>query len=275
MTAGDTQPTAPLPEWAVAEPVPRRRRRRAWPWIVALVIVAGLAVAAFFAAEAIARDMVSRTIKTEISRQLSLPAGHEVDVELAGVIIPQLIGGSLNEVTVTSQDVPVGSFEGDVAVTATDVPIRQGADMGGATATVTLDEAQLRSLLATVDGFPEETLGLDAPNITMSTELQVFGLSFPVGVVLAPAVDGGDIVLTPTTFELAGADIDAAALSDRFGSLADLVVRDWTICLAQYIPAGVTLSDVTIDGDSLVAEADIDGAIVTDTSLQENGTCEG
>lgn len=271
MTTGDAQPTAVLPEW---QPTPEpRRRRRAWPWIVALVIVAALAVAAFFAAEWIARGIVERTVRTEISKQLSLPADQEVDVEVPGVLIPQLIAGSLDQVTVTSQDVAVGAFEGDVTVTATDVPIQQGVDMGGATATVTLDEEQLRSLMSTVEGFPAETLGLAAPNVTMSTELQFFGIEFPIGVALTPSVSEGDLVLTPASFELAGAEIDAAALSERFGPLADVVVRDWSVCLAQYIPAGVTLTGVEVDGGTLTANADVDGAIVTDPALQENGTC--
>jgi uncharacterized protein YpmS len=272
MSVGDTKPTEPLPRWEVAEPP--RRRRRAWPWILALVIVVVLAVIAFFAAETIARDTVERTVKTEIAQRLSLPADHEVAVEVPGLVIPQLIGGSLNEVTVSSEDVPVGQFEGDVTVTATEVPIRQGVDMGGATATVTLDEAQLQSLLSTIEGFPADTVGLAAPNITMDTDLQLFGVDFPVGVALTPSVAEGDIVLTPETFELAGTEIDAAQLSQQFGELADLVVRDWTVCLAQYIPAGVTLPGVEVDGDTLVAEADVDGAIVTDPDLQANGTCE-
>ena len=60
MTAGDTQPTQPLPAVdTYAEPEPKRRRR-AWPWIVALIVVAGLAVVAWFAGEWIARDMVDQ-----------------------------------------------------------------------------------------------------------------------------------------------------------------------------------------------------------------------
>ena len=97
---------------------------------------------------------------------------------------------------------------------------------------------------------------------------------FLVGVTLDPSVADGDIVLTPTSFELAGAQIDAAQLSGQFGQLADVVVRDWTFCLAEYIPAGVTLTDVQVDGDVLVADADVDGAIVTDPALQANGTCD-
>ena len=80
-------------------------------------------------------------------------------------------------------------------------------------------------------------------------------------------------MLTPSTFEVGGAQIDAGQLSQRFGALADVVVRDWTVCIAEYIPAGVTLTDVRVDGDVLVADADVDGGIVGDPDLQENGTC--
>lgn len=270
MTAGETKPTLPL-RWETTEQP--RRRRRAWPWIVAFLIVIVLAVVAWFAAEAIARDLVTKTVKTEIANRLALPADHEIDVEVPGMVLPQLIGGTLDQITVTSQDVPVGSFEGDVTVTATDVPVRGETTMGDATATVALDEEQLRALLSTVQGFPSETVGLADPDVTMQTELQFFGIEFPIGVALTPSVADGDILLTPSSFELAGAQIDAQALSDRFGSLADIVVRDWTVCLAQYIPAGVTLTDVHVDGAVLVADADIDGAIATDPALQENGTC--
>lgn len=270
MSAGDHQATEPLPDWEHAA----APKRRWWPWLVAFGIVVVLAVVAWFAAEAIARDMVSRTIKTEISERLSLPADHEIDVDVPGAMIPQLISGTLGEVTVSSDDVPVGSFEGDVTVTATEVPIREGVDMGGATATVTLDETQLQGLLSTIEGFPADTVSLAEPDITAQTELQLFGVAFPVGVSLTPSVAEGDIVLTPTSFELAGAQIDAAQLSQQFGKLADVVVRDWTVCLAEYIPAGVTLTDVQVDGDVLVADADVDGGIVTDPALQANGTCE-
>ena len=51
------------------------------------------------------------------------------------------------------------------------------------------------------------------------------------------------------------------------------MLRPWTVCIAQYIPAGVVLDSVAVDGDHLVADLDIDGAIVADPALQENGTC--
>ncbi len=194
-------------------------------------------------------------------------------MDVPGPMIPQLISGTLGEVTIASDDVPIGSFSGDIVVTAHDIPIR-GGDMAGGTATVTLDQEQLRGLMSTVDGFPADSLGLAEPNVTMSTELSLFGVGFPVGVALTPTASDGDLVLTPASLQLAGASITADDLRRRFGGLSDAVLRDWTVCIAQYIPAGITLSDVAVTGDALVAGFDVDGAIVSDPAKQANGTCD-
>jgi hypothetical protein len=271
MSGGGTQPTQPLPKAWVPK-APASRRRRAWPWILAIVIVAALAIVAWFAGEAIARTLVTKTIHDEVVNQLALPADQNVQVEVAGLVLPQLITGTLHDVTISSDDVPLGSFTGDVVVTAHDIPIR-GGGMGGATATVTMDEQQLRALMSTVNGFPADSLGLAAPNVTMSTELSLFGLTFPVGVALTPSAVKGDLVLSPASLQLAGVAISADELRQRFGSLSDAVLREWTVCVAQYIPAGATLKDVTVDGKTLVAGFDVDGGIISDPSLQKKGTC--
>jgi hypothetical protein len=274
MSAGDTQPTQPIPDGWIATAEPPRRRRRAWPWIVAFAIVIGLAIAAWFAGEAIAKDLVTKTIREQVITQLSLPADQAIQVDVPGPMIPQLIVGTLGEVTITSEDVPMESFVGDVTVTAQDIPIRGGGEMGSAAATVVLTEEQLRTLMSTVEDFPADSLGLAAPDVTMSTEVSVFGVGIPVSVSLTPSAVDGDLVLTPASLQLAGAEITAEDLSDRFGRLADAVLRDWTVCIAEYIPAGLTLTAVTVDGDALVADFDIDGATISDPDLQANGACE-
>lgn len=272
MTSGDTQPTTPLPPFAYAN-APAKKRRRVWPWIVALVVVAGLTVGAWFAGEWIARDIVTNTIREQVITQLSLPADQQIDVVVEGAVLPQLIRGSLDDVTVSSEDVALDAFVGDVTVHAQDIALRDASGAAEASATVVLDEEQLRTLLSTVQDFPTESLALAEPDVTMSTELSVFGLAVPVGVALTPSAVDGDIVLTPASLQVAGNQISAADLSDRFGGVADAVLRDWTICIAEYVPAGVELSAIEVSGDQVVADLDIDGAIVSDPALQETGAC--
>ncbi|HYI50307.1 MAG TPA: DUF2993 domain-containing protein [Microbacterium sp.] len=273
MASGDTQPTQPLSgAWAYSDPAPRKRRR-AWPWILAIVIIGGLAVGAWFAGEWIARDIVTRTIRDQVITQLALPADQEVDVVVEGAVLPQLIRGSLDDVTVSSEDVALDAFVGDVRVHAQDIAIRGDAAARAASATVVLDLEQLRTLLSTIEQLPVESVGLAEPDVTMTTELSLFGATLPIGVALTPSAVDGDIVLTPASLQLAGNEITADQLTSQFGGIADAVLRDYTVCIAQYIPAGVELSSIAVTGDQVVAQLDVDGAIVSDTGLQELGVC--
>ncbi len=274
MNVGDTQPTLPLPDRAVQEPGPAPRRRSRWPWIIAAIVVVALAIAAWFAGEAIARGLVERTIRDEVVTRLALPADQEVDVQVPGAVLPQLIGGRFDEIRIASDAVTLGPLTGDVSVRARGVAIRGDVAADDASATLTLGEDDLRALMSTVDGFPADTLGLDAPDVTMSTEIDIFGLVIPVGAALTPSAADGDLVLTPASLQVAGADISADDLKNQFGIAANAVIRDWGVCIRKYIPAGITLTDARVVGETLVADLDIDGRIAADPALQKIGTCD-
>jgi hypothetical protein len=107
----------------------------------------------------------------------------------------------------------------------------------------------------------------------MSLDLQLFGVAIPVAVALTPTAAEGQIVLSPASLQLGGSEVTADALRDQFGRLADAVLRDWNVCIAEYLPSGVMLTGVEVDGDVIVADFDVDGAIATDPALQENGSC--
>lgn len=270
-------PTEPLPgplpgplsdggaQWA---PAPRRRRR--WPWVVGIVVV--LLVAAWFAAEQIARGLLVGTVRSETITALDLPADQQLDVEVPGQVLPQLIAGRLDALSLSSDQVTLGPLSGAVEVHAAGVPIRGGGAAESASATLTLDEEQLRALLATVEGLPAATVTIDQPAVRFETELQLIA-TVPIGVGLVPSASDGDLVLTPTSLTIGGAEIPAEALVDQFGALARTVVRDWNVCLAQYLPAGVVLTDVAVEGAHVVAHADVDGRILSDPALQASGTC--
>lgn len=266
----DSEPSEP------SEPkAPRARaRRRSWPWLIVLAIVAVLVAGAWIGAEAIARGIVTGGVRTLVASQVQVAAGESIDVEVSGAVLPQLLSGTLDELTVSAPDVTIGPITGDISVTAEGVPIRGDAPAAGGAATVRLDQDQLRTLMRQVDGFPADTVGLAAPNVTASTELSVFGVGVPIGMSLTPGASNGRLVLTPAGFQAAGLDLDAGALRERFGGFADPVLRDWSICIADQLPAALTLTGVSVDASNqLVAGFDIDGAVVVDRSLLSNGSC--
>lgn len=250
-----------------------RRRRRAWPWIVTLVVVVVLVGGAAVGAEALARGAVQGGVRQLVVSQLNLPADQPVDVEVPGLVIPQLLSGRLDAIDVSSPDVALGPVAGDVSVHLTDVPLSADAAAGPGTAQVRLDQDQLRALLATIDGFPADTVAIAAPDVTVSSALSVLGASVPVGVSLEPGAADGRLVLTPTAFRVADAQLSADDLRARFGGIADAVLRDWNLCIAADIPAALTLTDASVDGDRVVADFAIDGAVVVDPALRANGSC--
>jgi len=247
-------------------------RRRGWGWLVALLIIVLLGIGAWFAGETIARSVVEGTIRTQVVSQLGLPADQEIDVDLPGAVLPQLISGQLGELRISSEDVTLGLFRGDVTVEAFDVPIR-GGDVRDATAVVRIDEEELRHLMSGVEGFPADALGIEAPDVTASTELSLFGAAVPIGLSLTPSADEGALVLTPASIQVAGADVTADELRRQFGILSNAVLRDWPVCIAQYLPAGMVLTDVAIDGAELVARFAIADGILSDPALLAKGTC--
>lgn len=249
---------------------PRRRTGRTIAIVaVIVVVVAGLLVAA----EAIARSAVASTVRSLVVQKVGLPADQPVDVEVPGIVLPQLISGRLDEVGVSADDVAIGSLTGDVRVRLQGVPVAGGAAASGGSASVRLDPAQLRALLSQIPDFPSDTVGTAAPDVTLSTRFSVFGVPIPVGISLTPGAAGGDLTFTPSSFELGGNRVDAETLRGQLGGVADGALRTWNLCIADRLPAGLTLDSVTVQGDDLVAMFAIDGGLLDDPALQQNGTC--
>ncbi|MFT4052594.1 MAG: DUF2993 domain-containing protein [Microbacterium sp.] len=279
----DAHPTVPLPDpgarWALpadaaaSAPLPPRRKRR-WPWLVAVLAAAVLVVGAWFAAEHVARGVVERAIREQLIAELDLPADQQIDIDIPGQILPQLFRGRLDRLTISSADVALDEIAGDVVASASDVPIRGDGEVMDASASITLDEAQVQGLLETVDDFPVSTVVFDEPDLDVTMDLQVWALTVPVGVALAPSAAAGELVLTPTAFTIGDTEVSADAVTEQFGAVAATVVRDWEVCIAEHLPAGLTLEDVRVDGDRIVADFAVDGSILIDTSLQSTGACD-
>jgi hypothetical protein len=214
-------------------------------------------------------------VRSAVIQKLSLPADQPVDVEIEGMVIPQLIGGTFHDVRVSSADVPIGGTQADVSVQLNEVEYRGDAPgkMSAGKATVTLTEAQLRSLAGGIDGIDPSSLALKEPDVTASTQLSLFGASVDVGIALQPSAKSGALVLTPASFTVGSGTLNASDLTSRFGSLADAITKPRSICIADKLPAGVTLTGVQVSGSTLVADFAINGDLAVDSTLQQKGTC--
>ncbi|HET8926772.1 MAG TPA: LmeA family phospholipid-binding protein, partial [Microbacterium sp.] len=130
--------------WELQVPGPPPRRRHAGRWIAAIVVLLILLAIAVVAAEWLAREVTTNSIRSAVVSELGLPPDQEVEVDLTGVVLLQLAKGTLDEVTITSDDVTLGAMTGDMTVHATGLPVRGDDAFSSASASIVLDEAQLR-----------------------------------------------------------------------------------------------------------------------------------
>lgn len=245
------------------------RRRARWPWIVLVVVLvlAGLIVAG----EVIARAVVPATVRSLVIDALDLPADQRLDVQTSGMLLPQLAAGTLDQVRLTSDEVTIGGITGSAMVTATDVPVAGGA-LGAAEGTVSIDQEEFGSLLDTAH-LPVTRIALRAPNATVEGEIDLFGRRIPVGITVTPGAEEGDLLLTPVSLSVNGMDVDLDAVSGVIGSAGETITRPQRVCIADRLPAGITLTDLRIEGTRAVADISADGRITVDPDLLENGTC--
>ncbi|MGW9156436.1 LmeA family phospholipid-binding protein [Microbacterium sp. NPDC055665] len=268
--ASAEHPTLVIPGNAAgqqAAPAPRKRRR--WPWVLLIVVV--VLALLVVAAEFIARAVLPGTVRSIVIEQLDLPADQQLEVETEGLLLPQLISGSLDTLHLSTDSVTLEEITGAADVTATAVPLR-GGDLGGAAGTIRIDQEEFTSLLTGTE-LPVESVEFAAPNATVSGSITVFGAAVPLSLTLTPGAVEGDLELTPVAASIGGLDIDLDQVGSTLGSLGEGLTRPQRVCIADQLPAGLTLTGLEIVDGAAVIDIDVDGAIVTDTSLQDKGVC--
>lgn len=248
---------------------PPKRRRRRWPWVLLILVI--LLALLVVAAEFIARSMLPGIVRSIVIEQLDLPADQQLDVEAEGILLPQLIGGSLDSLHLSTDSVTLEGITGAADVTATDVPLR-GGDLGGASGTIRIDQTEFTTLLAGTD-LPVESVEFDAPNATVGGSFTVFGAAVPISLTLTPGAAEGDLELTPVGLTIGGLEVDVDGVGSMLGSVGESLTQTQRICIANQLPAGLTLTGLEIEGSEAVIDIDVDGAIATDPALLEKGVC--
>lgn len=272
-------PTDPLPDlragWVLAVPDEPKKRRRVWPWLVAAAaVLVVILVVVVVIVETVVRSSIEAGIAGQVRAGLDLSADQPVEVSIEGPLTLQLLTGSLDDLRLSSDDVPLGPTTADVDVALRGVSTAAPYTVGAGVATVTLDQSQVAALTDSVAQIDIVDLTLEDPTIVVGTELSLFGFGIPVSLSLVPSAEAGELVLRPESLQVSGLAVTADGVRDQFGSLADPILQDWQICVAQYLPAGATLTAASVTDDELVATFDIDGGMLDDASLQQNGTCE-
>jgi hypothetical protein len=256
---------------------PPKRRRPARRLLVAVVAVLAL-VGIFFAVDAGLRGYAQNRIASEIDANLPEGVTGDVNVAIGGTsVIVQYLTGSFERVQLTAPALAVNGVPASVSIDAMDVPTDTSQPIGHVDGAIELDQVALNALLQTAladaDAAPEARdaqLELGTDEVTYTGELSIFGVTIGYQATAAPSVTPDALVLTPT-----GAEVTAGSGGLDVSRLMDLVLggEPISVCVADYLPQGVTLSDVETTPERVTITLESSTLTLTEQSLTTLGSC--
>ncbi|WP_179691834.1 LmeA family phospholipid-binding protein [Salinibacterium xinjiangense] len=256
---------------------PAKRRRRWWMGaLIALVITVILLLVAFFVGDALARQYATGLIREKIVAALKLDPNAAVDVNLGdGSILLQAAAGSLDDLRVHIPDFVLGEVTGEAEITATGVPIDTSKPLGTMGIEVTIDEANVQKLSGYLSGVDLTSIELRDKFIRIGTNIDVLLTNIPVAVDLAPSATDGGISFEPVTVLLGDQQVSVADLRAIPGisGIVGNLLGSRTVCVASYLPRGLTVEDVTVVGTDLVVSINGDGVALEGAGFSQQGTC--
>jgi hypothetical protein len=278
---GVVDPVQPVVPAAAAteasEPVgPAKKKRRRWPWVLGgiVVVVGVLATIAFFVAEGFAKDYARDYIKERIMLVLGIADDDAVTVDIGdGSVLLQALAGRLNEIDVSAELVTFGILKGAATVHAEGVPLDQAAPVEALEITFAVGEGDVGALAGNLSGAQLQSIVLEEPEIVASTTFNIFGFQIPVGMGIEPSADNGQIVFTATSIRLGDENYTAESLRATFGGFADQLLQQQSFCVAENLPAALTIVDVAVVEKNLIVKIDGDGAALGGPDLSTPGTC--
>lgn len=121
--------------------------------------------------------------------------------------------------------------------------------------------------------MPIDDVTLQEPDVVLSADVEVLTLQIPIGLTLTPGVEDGDLLFSVVSVSVGDGSIDLGEVTGWLEDTSADLSGPHRICIADQLPAGLTLTGLRIDGNEAVIDVDVDGRIATDEKLLKNGTC--
>lgn len=209
--------------------VPKKRRGVT---AIVLVVLAALLVVFVVWADGAARAAAEGMVESELEDRLPEGSGP-VEAKIGGfAFFPQFFSGALENLDVT------------FAVDGESIPALAGDGSAG-------------------------TLLVSGGVLSHQGAVAFLGMEIGYTVILEPSVEGGAVVLTPTTIE---ATTDAASVD--LSQVVDLNALTMRVCAASLLPESVDLRSVEVVGSKLHFSVSGQDVPVDLSKLRTRGSCE-
>lgn len=252
---------------------PNHEAKKRRGFTIFMIVVIGLVV--LFAILAVVAEVVARNYaegRAESEIKSSLPAGTtgSVGVQIHGFsVILQALNGSLDDLTLTSKNLVVGKVPLRFTAELADVPLQSGGTTGPVDATLKIDQNALDAspLLKDVSG----SVVLGKGTFAYDSSINILGLALKYKLTAKPTVDetGQKLLLTPTDAAITSSNssVDVSSL------LSYLKTNPVSICVAQSLPKGATLTGVRVAPDLLTLDLHSKGLPLSEAGLTTTGSC--
>ncbi len=233
-----------------------------------------LLVVAYVVAEILIRNYATDRVRTEVARGLALESESDVGVGFAGSMVLQALLGSISRADVTVDDATFGPLTGDLDIQARGVPIDSSQPVDEIDLSMKVTEENVGELTDYLTGVEVMDIALAEPEIVVESELSLLGVAIPVQLGLEPAAVDGQLGFTPSSIEVAERRLTADELrQSEFGGVAQPLLDQRQVCIAEYLPESLTLQDVQVDGDELVADFQARSVVLSEEEFSTVGTC--
>ena len=250
-----------------------RNGSRWWTKLIIVIVVVGLLAGA---AELALRLIIPGVVAGAVRSQLDLTDDHPVDVALGGSALLNAFRGGVGDVTVDVPDAPlVEGVLADAALHADLVPFNPtSGEISDGVVELRLDKEQLGPVIETVTQGVAQSGEVRDGELVVGRALEAFGQQVNLSARLSVEAVDGAVKINPLGLQAAGFDFSAEQLAQATGTLLDPILQPQTVCIADQLPAGVTLTDIVLSSTGTVTiRADLAPGILSDPDQREKGIC--
>ncbi|QIM19035.1 DUF2993 domain-containing protein [Leucobacter coleopterorum] len=249
------------------------RKPRWWLRILSVVVVLGVLVCG---AEFALRMIIPGVIENVVRGQLKLTSDHPVEVDLGGSALLSAVQGGVGDVTINIDKVPLlDGVETDATFQAAKVPFNPlSGKITNGTVELVVPKDQLGSVVKMLTSGVAQTGEVQNGSLVVGRSIELFGQEVGLTAKLGLKVNDGAVEIDPQGVNAAGFDLTAEQLADATGTLLDPILQPQTVCVRDQLPAGVTLTDITLSSTgSARIKADLNPGIFSDSKQQQPGSC--
>lgn len=242
------------------------RKRRRWPvvFIVVVVVLAALVVVAEF----VLRGVVDRMIAQQVEQSLPDGATGRVEAHADGIVIPQLISGSLDDVEISSRKLTIDGVPLAADVTAHDVPIDGKGDVRDVDGHVTLASSSVKDLAKYSPLFDRLSLADGGVELSGKTAVLGYDITYAARGAVVAQDDGKGITITPRTVRITN-----SALGLKVDSIPGVTNVPVQVCTAQFLPSQLRVRSLDISSSEASVRVTADSLPLNERGLQTVGSC--